>query len=46
MMTKHDIQDLPVCKDGVLVGIASRVDILRGLLSIWLTDQDDLGEVD
>ena len=40
VMTKHNIQDLPVTKDGVLVGIASRVDIGRGFLSIWLTDQD------
>ncbi|MCJ7624880.1 MAG: CBS domain-containing protein [Anaerolineaceae bacterium] len=39
VMTKHDIQDLPVCEDGVLVRIASRVDILRGLLSEWQNDE-------
>lgn len=45
VMTKHGIQDLPVTKDGVLVGIASRVDIGRAFLSIWLTDQDNWAEV-
>jgi len=40
-MEKHRIRDLPVVKNGKLVGIASRVDIGRAFLSIWLTDQDD-----
>jgi CBS domain-containing protein len=39
-MEKHRIRDLPVVKNGKLVGIASRVDIGRAFLSIWLTDQD------
>ena len=36
-MEKHAIQDLPVVKEGKLVGIASRVDIGRTFLSTWLT---------
>jgi CBS domain-containing protein len=37
MMEKHDLQDLPVVtKRGQLVGIASRVDIGRALLTNWL----------
>ena len=39
-MEKHSIRDLPVVKDEKLVGIASRVDIGRAFLSIWLTDKD------
>ena len=39
-MEKHGIRDLPVVKEGKLVGIASRVDIGRAFLSIWLTDQE------
>jgi CBS domain-containing protein len=40
-MEKHIIRDLPVVKNGKLVGIASRVDIGRTFLSNWLTTQDD-----
>jgi CBS domain-containing protein len=40
-MDKHRIRDLPVVKGGKLVGIASRVDIGRAFLSIWLSVQDD-----
>ena len=40
-MEKHRIRDLPVVKGGKLVGIASRVDIGRAFLSIWLSLQDD-----
>jgi CBS domain-containing protein len=37
MMEKHNLQDLPVVtQDGHLVGIASRVDIGRALLTNWL----------
>jgi len=37
MMEKHNLQDLPVTtQDGHLVGIASRVDIGRALLTNWL----------
>ena len=39
-MEKHSIKDLPVVKEGKLVGIASQVDIGRAFLSIWLTDRD------
>jgi CBS domain-containing protein len=39
-MEKHKIRDLPVVKDGELVGIASRVDIGRAFLSIWFSVQD------
>jgi CBS domain-containing protein len=39
-MEKHGIRDLPVVKNGKLVGIASRVDIGRAFLSIWLTEKD------
>lgn len=35
-MEKHRIRDLPVVKNGILVGIASRVDIGRAFLSNWL----------
>lgn len=35
VMHKHDLQDLPVTREGVLVGLASRVDIGRGFLSAW-----------
>ena len=40
-MDKHRIRDLPVVKEGKLVGIASRVDIGRAFLSTWLTSQND-----
>jgi len=37
MMEKHNLRDLPVVtKGGRLVGIASRVDIGRALLTYWL----------
>jgi CBS domain-containing protein len=37
MMEKHNLQDLPVVTEsGNLVGIASRVDIGRALLTNWL----------
>ena len=39
-MEKHRIRDLPVVKNGKLAGIASRVDIGRAFLSIWLSVQD------
>lgn len=35
-MQKYKLRDLPVVKDGKLVGIASRVDIGRAFLSTWL----------
>jgi CBS-domain-containing membrane protein len=38
MMLKHDLHDLPIVKpDGVLVGIASRVDVGTAFLSGWQT---------
>ena len=40
-MHKHRIRDLPVVKEGKLVGIASRVDIGRLFLSTWLTSPAD-----
>ena len=36
VMEKHDLRDLPVVKEGRLVGIASRVDIGRAFLESWL----------
>jgi len=39
-MEKYRIRDLPVVKEGRLVGIASRVDIGRTFLSTWLTAKD------
>ena len=35
VMESHDIQDLCVIREGVLVGIASRVDIGRAFLADW-----------
>ena len=36
LMVKHNLHDLPVVsKDGILVGIASRVDIGVAILSTW-----------
>ncbi len=35
VMQSHDLQDLCVTHDGVLVGIASRVDIGRAFLADW-----------
>lgn len=43
-MEKHNIRDLPVVKNGKLVGITSRVDIGRAFLSIWLITKDDRSE--
>jgi CBS domain-containing protein len=40
-MEKHRIRDLPVVKEGKLVGIASRVDIGRAFLSTWLSAHDE-----
>ena len=40
-MEKYRIRDLPVVKEGKLVGIASRVDIGRTFLSTWLAAQAD-----
>ncbi len=40
-MEKYRMRDLPVVKEGKLVGIASRVDIGRAFLSTWLAVQDD-----
>jgi CBS domain-containing protein len=40
-MEKYRIRDLPVVREGKLVGIASRVDIGRTFLSTWLTAQDN-----
>lgn len=38
LMVKHNLHDLPVVGDrGVLVGIASRVDIGAAILSSWMT---------
>jgi CBS domain-containing protein len=37
IMHKHGIRDLPVLRDGKLVGIASRVDIGRAFLAGWLS---------
>ncbi len=39
-MEKHRIRDLPVVKEGKLVGIASRVDIGRAFLSAWLAAKE------
>ncbi len=39
-MEKYRIRDLPVVKEGKLVGIASRVDIGRAFLSTWLSAHD------
>jgi CBS domain-containing protein len=35
VLHKHSLRDLPVLKDGILVGIASRVDIGRAFLIDW-----------
>jgi len=35
LMEKHLLQDLPVVKEGKLVGIVSRVDIFRQLFASW-----------
>ena len=40
-MHKHHLRDVPVVKDGKLVGIASRVDIGRAFFSTWLTSPAD-----
>jgi CBS domain-containing protein len=37
-MVKHNLHDLPVVsEDGILVGIASRVDIGAAILAAWKT---------
>jgi CBS domain-containing protein len=36
LMEKHHLRDLPVVKKGRLVGIASRVDIGRAFLEVWI----------
>src|SRR3990172_7523470 len=36
LMVTHDIQDVPVVRNGKLVGIASRVDVGRAFLEGWL----------
>lgn len=41
VMFSHDIQDLPIVREGKLVGIASRVDIGRAFLDIWLTGEHE-----
>ena len=41
VMQKHDLQDLVVTKDGILTGIASRVDIGRAFLISWQISQTD-----
>ena len=38
-MHKYRLRDLPVVKDGKLVGIASRVDIGQAFLSTWLSQE-------
>ena len=38
IMITHDLQDLPVVRNGKLVGIASRVDIGRAFLEGWLIE--------
>jgi CBS domain-containing protein len=38
LMITHDIQDLPVVRNGKLVGIASRVDIGRAFIERWLDE--------
>ncbi len=40
VMEKHNLRDLPVVRDGRLVGIASRADIGRAFLEQWLADAD------
>jgi CBS domain-containing protein len=40
IMEKYGIADLPVVREGKLVGLASRVDIGRAFLSKWLGMQD------
>lgn len=37
VMEKHNLRDLPVVREGQLVGIASRVDIGRAFLEQWLS---------
>jgi CBS domain-containing protein len=39
-MHNYSIRDLPVVKEGKLVGIASRVDIGRAFLSTWLKSEN------
>jgi CBS domain-containing protein len=39
VMHKHGLRDLPVLKEGILVGIASQVDIGRAFLLDWQISQ-------
>jgi CBS domain-containing protein len=41
VMEKHNLRDLLVVKEGILVGIASRVDIGRAFLISWPISQAD-----
>ncbi len=45
IMHKHNLADLPVLKQGKLVGIASRVDIGRAFFADWgvgqISDEED-----
>ena len=46
VMHKHGVRDLPVLKKGILVGIASRVDIGRAFLIDWqITQAENPGEL-
>jgi CBS domain-containing protein len=38
IMSNHQVVDIPVVRDGKLVGIASRVDIGRAFLESWLSN--------
>lgn len=38
IMSTHQMPDIPVVRDGKLVGIASRVDIGRAFLETWLSN--------
>ena len=40
VMEKHNLGDLPVVKEGKLVGIASRVDIGRSFLAGWMEEPE------
>ncbi len=40
VMEKHDLPDLPVVKEGRLVGIASQVDIGRSFLTDWMREPE------
>lgn len=40
IMISHDILDIPVVKQGKLVGIASRVDVGRAFIESWINDAE------